>query len=274
MSQKHQKLELRMERAALEDLSLKELASLAAEYGPGFEQALAQRKQENAAFSQRAEFTRELLSIKNRLEPRGAAANTRVRAPRTKWWLAGPSLAVAGLCVLFLLPGQREKIHQEISSPEKTRIKGASPRIRIHQKRNKEAKLIQPGTKLGKGDIIQLSYIADPHHQGVIISLDGQRAVTSHFPDQPNGGLDLAPHRFTPLSRSYELDDAPHFERFIFVFAKKGQAPPLSAKAVLRAAQDLAEAGSIDAMQTQALTLPASWKQFSFVIRKETGTDE
>ena len=62
-----------------------------------------------------------------------------------------------------------------------------------------------------------------------------------------------------PLAASYELDDAPGFERFVLVTADA----PFAVATVLRGRAPAA------AQPDGRLDLPESMDQFSFVLRKE-----
>ena len=64
---------------------------------------------------------------------------------------------------------------------------------------------------------MQLSYVcADPEY-ALIVSVDGNGVVTSHFPEDSTDSALLEKGGEFPLSYSYKLDDAPSFERFYLV---------------------------------------------------------
>lgn len=65
-----------------------------------------------------------------------------------------------------------------------------------------------------------MSYVAAGRAHGVIVSIDGRGQVTLHFPADAGAPTALESGRAVPLSHSYELDDAPLFERFMFVTAE------------------------------------------------------
>ena len=73
-----------------------------------------------------------------------------------------------------------------------------------------------------------------------------------------------------PLAHSYELDDAPGFERFVFV-TRDGEPPTVDA--VMRAAEKLA--GDSARAKTAPLELAGpGWHQSSLLLRKASSTAE
>ncbi|MDE2832664.1 MAG: hypothetical protein OXN20_21310, partial [Gemmatimonadota bacterium] len=54
---------------------------------------------------------------------------------------------------------------------------------------------------------------------GVIVSVDGRGTVTRHLPASGTSAVRLIQGDPVPLDYSYELDDAPKWERFYFLTA-------------------------------------------------------
>ena len=98
---------------------------------------------------------------------------------------------------------------------------------------------------------------------GVIVSIDGNGAVTLHAPRDAATSSVLEPEGATLLPDAYELDDAPHFERFFFVTA----AERIPVRTVLDAARTLAGQGR--RAERAPLPLPSAWQQSSFLLQKE-----
>jgi len=112
------------------------------------------------------------------------------------------------------------------------------------------------------GDLLQVSYLAGGRRHGVVVSVDGRGAVTLHFPTSPVGATALKPGGAVSLAHSYELDDAPDFERFFFVTSDA----PLDVGAVLEAARLLARQPG--EASTHPLPLPDTLAQTSFTLEK------
>ena len=109
-------------------------------------------------------------------------------------------------------------------------------------------------------DLLQLSYRVARADFGLIFSIDGRGTVTRHFPDGDEAAQ-LEAGALIPLPRSYELDDAPRFERFFLVTGAK----PFDSAAVVEAARSLAASGSAE---QGALSLPAGLAQKALTLRK------
>ena len=116
------------------------------------------------------------------------------------------------------------------------RIKGSRPVLVIRVKEGSKLRELGDQDEVGEGDVLQLSYVAGSKKHGVIVSIDGSGVVTTHLPSEPSGDTRLRQRKETPIGHSYELDDAPEFERFIFVASDR----PLDPKAVTAAARKLA----------------------------------
>jgi hypothetical protein len=116
------------------------------------------------------------------------------------------------------------------------RAKGHA-RLVIFRKHKKDVERLRSGLRIRAGDLIQLGYVAADQPFGVIFSVDGRKKVTLHYPPHVAGPTVLAPGGLRYLPYAFELDDAPDFERVIFVTG--GQ--PLDVRAVLAAARRLAQ---------------------------------
>ena len=148
-----------------------------------------------------------------------------------------------------------------LARPE-TRMKGIGPHLTVFAQSSSGAVELAPGAVAQQGERIQLSYTAAGARYAAILSIDGRGTITWHLPPG-GGGMSPAvePQGRTVLPRSYELDDAPRFERFFFVSA----ASAFSLADVQRAAQSLASGGAAD---TAALVLPRGVAQVSFLLKK------
>ncbi|ATB44679.1 ActD-like protein [Corallococcus macrosporus] len=182
---------------------------------------------------------------------------------RSPAWGLVPALAVAALFVVLRPSGQVETGVAPGNGPEVTRIKGLAPRLVVHrQAAAARPERLADGAAAAAGDVVQVGYVAAGREYGVIVSLDGNGAVTLHAPEEGAQAMPLAPSGTHALPRAYELDDAPYFERFIFVSAHA----PFDVAVVLAAAQALS--GKPDA-SSAPLVLPGNLTQVSLTLEKQ-----
>jgi hypothetical protein len=181
---------------------------------------------------------------------------------------AAPVFAAA-LIVLFIVfqnPGGRTV--PDIEGLEGTRIKGTEKinktksYILVHRKVDDTVELLESGDKATAGDLLQIAYVSVGAPYGVIFSIDGRGVVTLHYPESKDKDPVLDQSERTFLSTSYELDDAPDFERFFFITSKS----KINVQAILDSAEVLAK-------QTQTvakadLDLSDSFGQYSLLIKK------
>ena len=151
---------------------------------------------------------------------------------------------------------------------EDTRIKGpesidmTKSQLLIYRKANDEVHLIRSGDAARKGDLLQVAYVSAGDPFGVIFSIDGSGAVTLHYPDDDLSSAMLQPNKQVPLKTSYELDDAPEFERFFFITAPS----EINVTEILRQAERLAENPA--RAREAALDLPKTYGQYSVLVKK------
>jgi hypothetical protein len=100
------------------------------------------------------------------------------------------------------------------------RSKGAGPTINVYRKTGADAIRLKRGDRVSANDALQISYLSNGNTWGVILSVDGNGVITRHYPDAGNGAAPLDTSGEVPLAFSYVLDDAPKYERFIFVSSK------------------------------------------------------
>ncbi|MBO5401405.1 MAG: hypothetical protein J6A14_06190 [Spirochaetaceae bacterium] len=132
----------------------------------------------------------------------------------------------AVLCLALVLPffvgkNQAENhggitLEQSILENGKERAKGSS-NIFVYKKSGDSALRLKNKAKVSEGDIIQISYVASGAKYGAIISIDGNGYLTQHYPEFGTKAFELDNKGEIPLDFSYQLDDAPDFERFVFI---------------------------------------------------------
>jgi len=181
---------------------------------------------------------------------------------------ATPALA-AVLVVLFIVFQDRGiRTGLDMEGLHGTRIKGiekidmSKPYILIHRKVDDTVELLENGDSARAGDLLQIAYTSVGANYGVILSLDGRGVVTLHYPESAGKDPTLSQDNRTLLSSSYELDDAPSFERFFFITSKS----EIDVQEVLKSAKTLAK--NIKKSKTDNLDLPDSFDQYSLLIKK------
>ncbi|NMO17758.1 ActD protein [Pyxidicoccus fallax] len=178
----------------------------------------------------------------------------------------------ASLVLLFLTAGQLlfSPTAMPPSPPawvdtgaETERIKG-TPMLRVYRQGagQGEPELLADQARARRGDVLQLRYVAGDRPHGVVVSVDGRGAVTLHHPALLTGSTALTHGEPVALAHAYELDDAPAFERFVFVTSME----PLDVGLVLEAARALARQPS--EARIRPLPLPATLTQTSFTLEK------
>jgi hypothetical protein len=169
--------------------------------------------------------------------------------PRRRFLALSSSLAVAAGAVLIAVAVGRGGPEQPVARPilddpsaeraDTTRVKGP-PRLLFSRMRDqKQHEDLKDNAVTHPGDRIEIRYVASDANHGVILSIDGRGVVNQHFPARAGGSTVLERGKGgKPVSvgQSYELDDAPDFERFVFI-ASRGE---IDVAGVLARAEDLA----------------------------------
>ncbi len=131
-------------------------------------------------------------------------------APKPFLWLV-PVVAMAAAVLFVAVP--REQADDEI------RLKGVQPRLSLYRQVGAASEKLANGTGARAGDTVQVAYLAGEATYGAIVSVDGRGSVTVHAPTHGDGKLSQRNEVLLP--RAYTLDDAPRFERFVFVAGKR-----------------------------------------------------
>ena len=221
-------------------------------------QALAERiaalREESAAELARHPARPAVAQIQERI-----ALDRRRRSERKRRWIGWLALASSAALIAVVLLAKPSVATDPI---EDTRVKG-SARLLVYRQLGDGVEKLQEDSLVRSGDVIQLRYNAGGHGYGVIASVDGAGVVTLHYPlreDAPPQATAVA-HETTTLPHAYALDDAPRFERFIFITAND----PIDLPEVLGAVRALAQRTD---SATAAVDLPAGLQQWSLRLRK------
>ena len=168
------------------------------------------------------------------------------RKPPQRWMLL-PALALAAVLAVVVAPRLFAKPQDDII------LKGLGPSLRVFRLTNAEPERLDDGAKVHPRDVVQVAFeLAGAPHL-VVVSVDGAGHSTLHW---PKDGNTQTPPGFKVLPQSFELDDAPKFERFFLVTSDL----PLTPNAVLKAAESAARGGT--------LALPGPVTQRSLLLEK------
>ncbi len=155
--------------------------------------------------------------VTHRFETRTGILMKKKRSP-VKYFRIFAPLAVAAVAVVFVLLPVIKRDVTIIDQIEITREKGKDSSIYLYRKsRNGEVELVAGGSRAKAGDLLQIGYSSLRNPYGVILSIDGRGKVTLHYPASEKASAKLATGKSQLLGNSFELDDAPLFERFFFI---------------------------------------------------------
>jgi hypothetical protein len=170
--------------------------------------------------------------VKNRIETRVPRRFVKKSMRFNRTILLPVFGAAAALAViLFAFP---INVHHPVSSNgnlsrnetifDTIRFKGDDSKLYIFRKTETEPELLTNGSVVHEGDIIQIVYQTQKQY-GVIFSIDGKGNITLHYPNSPSDSSKTENGKKVYLQKSYQLDSAPVFERFFFVYADIGLSP-------------------------------------------------
>ena len=207
----------RLERFLLSELPEAELESLRSKLAvdPKLRERLAILERSNEAIHQC--YPPDWMSgqIELKLKSRaGEGAKSRTQRSGYRLW-------AAPVVVLVLAVVMVPVFFDRVDDSEGLRIKGgeAGPGLLIYRALENGTELLQSGELAQGGDRVQIVYRSGGMPYGAIISVDGRGAFTQHLPLK--GGLAVPLVARDTLDFAYELDDAPHWERFYLAVAER-----------------------------------------------------
>ncbi|MFH1727138.1 MAG: hypothetical protein ABIA04_01810 [Pseudomonadota bacterium] len=155
----------------------------------------------------------------------------------------------------------QENIEHQNTSELGIRIKGLEPKLIIYKKTETGFSKLAKDTLALEGESIQLSYIAASYKYGVIFSIDSRNNISLHFPSAYSHSTKLDSKGEVLLESSFELDDAPSFEKFYFVTSNE----EIDLRWLF---QKLASSISSSKDGSLNIDLPTTMKIFSQTLRK------
>jgi hypothetical protein len=155
--------------------------------------------------------------IMHKFEAQNVVYKKRQIIPKIYLRIIAPIAVAAVAVVVIMLPAVKHEVAY-IDPNDITREKGSEMSIYLYRKnRNGEIDIMKNGSKAKPGDLLQISYSSLKNGYGVIFSIDGRGKVTLHYPADEKSSTKLDIGKKHLLDNSFELDDAPDFERFFFV---------------------------------------------------------
>ncbi len=174
------------------------------------------------------------IKAKNSLIKPGSKIAGRSSLPLFRRFMLPVFTVAAAAFLFFIMPAIKTSFYdvKTYIFQDVTRPKGNESVIYLYRKINNNIDNLQNGSIAKNGDLLQIAYAAKNDQYGVIFSIDGRGTVTLHFPSDNTSSTKLTTGKKVLLNTSYELDDAPDFERFFLITSGS----KLDVNAVLNAA--------------------------------------
>ncbi len=96
-------------------------------------------------------------------------------------------------------------------------IKGNAENLFLYRKNGSQADVLKNGDAAKKNDILQIAYQIPKDRYCIIFSIDGNSSVTLHYSSSESIIQDANKTGKIFVPESYQLDDAPFFERFFMI---------------------------------------------------------
>ncbi|HOA08511.1 MAG TPA: hypothetical protein PLE16_13420 [Spirochaetota bacterium] len=100
-------------------------------------------------------------------------------------------------------------------------IKGNAENLFLYRKNGNQADMLKNGDAAKKNDILQIAYQIPQERNCIIFSIDGNSNVTLHYSSSKSTIQEGGKNGKIFVPESYQLDDAPYFERFFMITSDK-----------------------------------------------------
>ncbi|MBN1758414.1 MAG: hypothetical protein JW863_08865 [Chitinispirillaceae bacterium] len=182
-----------------------------------------------------------------------------------------PRFRLAGMVVALIVILPFSLYYYTVKKPagETIRSKGLQPTISIYRKSSDGYEKLEHMSIVHSGQLIQIGYVSAGKKYGCIVSVDGNGTVTVHYPEDtsPEARLGLLKEDGEHLlAESFELDDAPEFERFFYITSNR---PIVSEKVVEQCLRQF-DPVRFGKEKTPVLQLPKTYQQQSILLTKDT----
>lgn len=160
-----------------------------------------------------------------------ARLNNKKQTRQRRIFFSYTGLAMAAaLVIAFFIPmfvsNNSITLVNQFSDTSSDRVKGSEVNLFIYRNDDGKATKLLSGSHVNAGDVLQISYLSAKKNYGAILSIDGNGIVTEHFPEDGTVASVLQTGGEVPLSYSYQLDNAPKFERFFLISSNQEFALP------------------------------------------------
>ncbi|MES0490243.1 MAG: hypothetical protein ABUK01_09635 [Leptospirales bacterium] len=179
-------------------------------------------------------------------------------------------LFIAGLFLYQFLPRayyqdatlETDETFEVYTPTDGNRIKGVETKLLAYTRNGSHVDQLTPQSTLHEGENLQLAYFTSSPGYGVIFSVDGRGEITLHFPSTKKAEQKLQSGKNIYLEFSYELDDAPEFEKFFFLQSEK----EIDTEELLKLIKKVATRG--ENIKSKNFKVPGQYKQTTFMILK------
>lgn len=164
--------------------------------------------------------------------------------------------------VLLIVPFSIRQLHREGE-----RIKGIKPSLIVYRDEGRNYQKLSDSTLVSPGDRLQIGYNAAGMKYGIILSVDGNGVLSLHYPEDTTtrtSGVLLEQGGEQLLNTSFELDSAPHFERFYFLTSQDS----LNVSEIIARCEEYFSNGT-ETSGTVIGTLPTDVTQSNITLNKE-----
>ncbi|MCK5673730.1 MAG: hypothetical protein KAH95_10145 [Spirochaetales bacterium] len=170
--------------------------------------------------------------------------------------------AVPIAAALVILTLNLSQLYKTQTPNEIIRSKGLTPELSIYIDKNNSPFELFNNDFVSTSDLIQMTYNAAGNKYGVIFSIDGRGVITLHYPEDKNSTPIIDPNGIHALPFSYELDDAPEFERFFFVSSKQ----EFDISTILKSAENILNYSNPETIEK--LNLSVEFDQKTIILKK------
>lgn len=264
-----------VERFLLGELPESKMKELEAELkvNADFREKIEQIKASNEEILNEYPYERMVPEIKDRLNAEKSGKGYSIQAQKTgykRWLIAAPAIITVLVMIVIFLPvfkSNNEFPYRNID-PDTTRVKGddvrevEGPHLLIFRKTDGSAELLKGESIIKAKDLLQIAYVNNRDSYGIILSIDGNKVVTLHYPEDINSVPVLKKKEKVLLKSSYELDDAPGFERFFFISSEQ----KLDVGTIIKKAEEFAQDGRI--ARKGKMMLPDGINQYALLLIK------
>ena len=172
-------------------------------------------------------------------------------------------LAIAALALFVVGPVFFTQSYNQEASEEIVYAKGLDSRIILYLKEGSDSRILKEGDLLKEGDELRIAYFSGNAPYGVILSIDGRNTITVHYPYGDGQNPLISTGKEVRLDFSYELDDAPKYEKFYFITSRN----TFDTSLIIDKTKEMLKQNAKDL--PNGIALGEQFAQFSILVQKE-----